>query len=186
MAISWGSWDYPSSGGNGMRVGIDFISWVDNATNGAITHSTTTAKATVDIYTENTFAYDDPQVLTYGGSISGTTSYNNTSAGNGAAVKRATKTFTVPYTTYASSPGTRTVTATVSGAFNGVTPTKSSTLTIPARPATSPSAPSISSTPNNGSITVTYGAPMTDGGTNPSTSDDGVDISYYQLSLIHI
>lgn len=132
MAISWGAWE--DSGGNGMRVGLD-VSWE------AISHSETAATCTIEIWTENRYAYSDSQVLNYGGSISGSTSFSNTSGGG--AVKRATKTYTYDYasTSYGTSPGTRTFSASLSGAYNGVTPSKSVTTTIPPRPIAAPAAP---------------------------------------------
>lgn len=183
MAIVYGPWE--TSGTNGMRVGID-ISW------SAVTYDSTNVTATVKIYTQNIQNYNDNQTLTYtGGSISGTTDYtNNTGSTQGTTSNpdaprlRATKTYTWTYAagSYGSSPGSRTFTATVSGAFNGVTPsvTINSTNggTIPARPATNPSAPtSVSSTPYNGYISVSYGAP---------TSDGGVPISYYRYSTDNV
>jgi hypothetical protein len=126
MAITWGTWEY--SGGNGMRTGME-VTW------SAVTTASTTSTATVKIYTENQYSYSDGQTLTYGGSISGTTSYTNGEAG-GVATLRATKTYTYTYgsSEYVTSPGNRTFTATVSGAYNGVTPSVSVTSAIPARP----------------------------------------------------
>jgi hypothetical protein len=181
MAISWGPWE--KSGTNGMRVGID-ISW------STPTYTSTSVTATLSIYTQNIQTYTgDAQTLTYGGSISGTTNYTNTGGVNSGTTSnpdsarlRATKTHTYTYSTYGTSPGSRTFTATVSGAFNNVTPSKSLTSSIPARPANNPSAPSISSTPNNGSISVSYGAPSFYGGSNPPVVGDGVTIAYYQWS----
>ncbi len=131
MAISWGSWDY--SGGNGMRVGLDIST-------SSVTTSSTQVVFTVDVYTENQYNYADPQKLTYGGSIGGSTSYTNNQT-TGQQPKRATKTYTYKYSTWGSSPGSRTFKATVSGTYNGVTPTKSVTLPIPARPLATPAAP---------------------------------------------
>lgn len=173
MAVDWGAWEY--NAGNGMRVGIE-VTW------SAVSYSSPSVTATIDIWTDNQYAYDDNQVLTYGGSISGTTSYLNNQGST--AVKRATKTFTYTYpsNSYQSSPGTRTFTATVSGAFNSVTPSKSLTSSIPARPATNPSAPtSVSSTPGNGFVSVGFGAPTFWGGDADNTS--AVSITEYQYSV---
>lgn len=132
MAIDWGAWEY--SGGNGMRVGLE-VSWTtpSNGSTGAI--------ATVDIYTQNQYTYGDDQTLSYGGSISGSTAFNNNDGGT--AQLRATKTYNYSYISgsYGSSPGNKTFTATLSGAFNGVTPTNSLTSAIPARPIAAPDAP---------------------------------------------
>lgn len=127
MAITWGTWEY--SGGNGMRTGME-VTW------SAVTTASTTVTATAKIYTENQYSYSDAQVMNYsGGAISGTTSYTNSEAG-GVQTLRATKTYTYTYgaNEYVTSPGNRTFTATVSGAYNGVTPSVSITSAIPARP----------------------------------------------------
>jgi hypothetical protein len=116
-----------------MRVGIE-VTW------SAVTNGSTSVTATVEIWTENQYTYGDSQVLTYGGSISGTTSFTNNDGGT--AQLRATKTYTYTYSTYGSSPGTRTFTASLSGAYNGVTPSESVTSSIPARPYAAPVAPS--------------------------------------------
>lgn len=132
MAISWGAWEY--SGGNGMRVGLD-VSWE------AITTGEAAATCTTKVYTENQYSYSDGQRLNYGGSIGGSTSFTNNDGG--AATLRATKTYTYNYgaSEYGSSPGNRTFTATLAGAYNGVTPSKSVTSAIPARPYAAPNAP---------------------------------------------
>lgn len=133
MAISWGAWEY--SGGNGMRVGIE-VTWE------AITAGEAAATATVKYYTENQYSYSDPQALNLSGAIDGSVGFTNNDGG--AATLRATRTYTYNYpsTSYGSSPGTRTFTASVSGAYNGVTPSKSVTSNIPARPIGAPAAPS--------------------------------------------
>jgi hypothetical protein len=171
MAISWGAWEYAS--GNGMRVGLD-ISWTSPSS------SSTTTVATVDIYTQNQFKYSDSQTLSYSGFTSNTaTTYtNNTGPTSGTtpdtARLRATKTYTYTYSTYRDSPGTRTFTATVSGAFNGVTPSESVASTIPARPGVAPGAPGATSTAGYNSVIIGYSAPGTTG--TPAISD-------YQYSL---
>lgn len=134
MAVEWGSWDY--SGGNGMRVGIE-VSW------SSVSNSSSSVTATVDIYTQNQYSYSDEQKLTYGGAISGSTTFQN-SSGAGTSVKRATKSYTYSYKSdeYGSSPGTKSFSASLSGAFNGVTPSKSVSEKIPTRPTTAPAPPS--------------------------------------------
>lgn len=147
MAIEWGAWE--DSGGNGMRVGID-VSWRDANDNGSIQNNTTAAEAVVKIYTENRYQYNDSQTLSYSGSISGSTTFQNDDAG--AVILRATKYYTYTYSSssYGSSPGNRTFTASLSGAYNGVTPSKSVTDAIPARPYAAPVAPSnVSATRNS-------------------------------------
>lgn len=119
-----------------MRVGID----MDIA---AVDHSSSSVKFTAKVYTENQYSMNDGQTLSFGGAISGSTSFTN-GAGGGNAVLRATKTYTYNYGSneYGSSPGTRTFSANLSGAYNGVTPSKSVTKNIPARPIAAPLAPS--------------------------------------------
>jgi len=156
MAISWGAWE--TNGSNGMRVGID-VTWSSNA------HSVSSVTATVEIYTQNIQTYTgDAQTLTYGGgSISGTTNYTNTGGASSGTTSnpdtarlRATKTYTWTYAagSYETSPSTRTFTATVSGAFNGVTPTKSLSSAVPARLGRAPDAPGVTSTPGNNSVSI--------------------------------
>lgn len=133
MAIQWGAYEYSS--GLGIRVGID-VDW------DPVVHGDATVDATVKIYTQNDGgSYDDSQTLNYGGSIGGSTNFTNNDAG--AAVLRATKTYTYTYgvSSYGSTPGNKTFTAALSGAFNGVTPSKSVTSAIPARPFGAPAAP---------------------------------------------
>ena len=132
MTIQWGAWEY--SGGNGMRVGVE-------VTTSAVVTGSSTVTFTFKVYTQNQYSYSDSQVLTFGGTCgSGTASYTNGS-GSGAIVLRSTETCVYTYTTYGSSPGTRTFSATLSGAYNGVTPAVSVTVTIPARPYAAPNAP---------------------------------------------
>ena len=160
MAIEYGAWEM--NGSNGMRVGID-VDWGSNA------HSVSSITATVRIYTQNTQNYNDNQTLTYGGSISGTTDYTNSTGSSGGtqanpdtARLRATKTYTFTYAagSYESSPGSRTFSATVSGAFNGVTPSKSRSDNIPARLGTTPNAPAVTSTPGNNTVSISVTAPF--------------------------
>ena len=170
MAVSWGAWEY--NAGNGMRVGIE-VTWSTPV------HTSSSVTATIDIWTDNQYAYDDNQTLTYGGSISGTTNYLNNQSST--AVKRATKTFTYTYTSgsYYTSPGNRTFSATVSGAFNSVTPSQSVTSAIPARPATNPGTPGVSSTPSDGKVTIDYSAPASDGGAPITTYEYSTDNSFW-------
>jgi hypothetical protein len=132
MAIQWGAWE---GSGNEMRVGID-VDWE------TITHGETAATATVKYYTENRYSWSDDQTLNLSGAIDGTVGFHNGS-GDGAVVLRSTKTYTYTYpsSSYGSSPGTRTFSATLSGAYNGITPSKSVTSNIPARPLGAPLAP---------------------------------------------
>lgn len=140
MAISWGAWEY--SGGNGMRVGID-VSWTANNGDANISNDTQAAKATIKVYTENQYSYsNDSQTLSYGGAIGGSQGFSNSSSGG--SVLRDTVTYTYYYgaNEYGSSPGSRTFSASLSGAYNGVTPSKSVTSDIPLRPTAAPAPPS--------------------------------------------
>lgn len=136
MAIQWGDWDY--SGSNGIRVGIE-VDWSN------VTNSSTTVTATVDIYTQNQYSYDDSQTLTYGGALSGSTNFTNNDGST--AQLRATKTYTYTYgsSSYGSSPATKTFTASLSGAYDGVTPSVSKNHNVPARPYAAPNAPTSAS-----------------------------------------
>ena len=118
-----------------MRVGVE-------TSISSVTHSSASVTATHKVYTQNQYTYSDNQTLSYTGSGGGQAATNYTNNDGSTAQLRATKTYTYNYTTYGSSPGTRTFTATVSGAYNGVTPSKSATWTIPARPYAAPAAPS--------------------------------------------
>jgi hypothetical protein len=137
VAISWSSWDY--SGNNGMRVGLD-ISW------SSVVHASTTATATVEIWTENQYTYSDNQTLNISSNLGSDLNYTNNDGG--APQLRTTRTYTYTYgsTSYGTSPGTVTFTASVSGAYNGSEPSESVVSTIPARPATVPDAPVLTAT----------------------------------------
>ena len=132
MAIVWGSWRYGGSGSsaNGMRVGLE-ISW------SGVDSGSTSTTATIGVYTANQYNHNNNQKLTYGGSISGTTSYNNTQ-GSGTTTKRATKSYTH---SYGANPATFTFTASLSGHYLGITPSVSVSSTTPTRPSPPPPAP---------------------------------------------
>lgn len=127
MAITWGAFEY--AGGNGMRVGFE-VTWATP------TSTSSTVNATVEIYTEVQFNYSgDTQTLSYSANLGAATNYTNNQS-SGTVALRATKTFTYTYPSgsYGTSPGNVTFTATLSGAYNGVTPSASITTAIPARP----------------------------------------------------
>jgi hypothetical protein len=149
MAIDWGP--YESSGGLGIRVGIDVS--VE-----AISHNETGATFTVDYYTQNQHSWSDSQQLNLGGAIGGSISFPN-NGGDGAVVKRGTRTYTYNYAwdEYGSSPGTKTFSATLVGAFNGITPSNSHTQAIPARPVGLPAPPTQTSADRNSDNTVRVG-----------------------------
>lgn len=157
MTIQWGSYETASSPGgtSGQRVGIE-------VTNTAVSNTSTTVTFTYKVYTQNYLAYTgDSQGLTFGGSYSGASSvsYSNSSA-TGAIVLRATKTYTYTYSSssYGSSPGSVSFSATSYGAFDGTTASKSVSTAIPARPFGAPTAPtSVVSTRNSDAqATVTW------------------------------
>jgi hypothetical protein len=128
VAITWGTWEYAS--GNGMRVGLD-ISW------STPTSTSTTAVATVDVWTENQYNYSgDSQTLTYSSNLGAATNYTNNEATGTSTMRLSNRTYTYTYAagSYNTSPGNVTFTATLSGAYNGVTPSVSVTSAIPARP----------------------------------------------------
>lgn len=135
MTIQWGA--YELVGDNGMRVGIE-------VTVSAVSTSSTSVTFTYKVYTENYGQYYDPQTLNFGGSYSGSSSFAFTNNEYHGAYLRTTKTYTYTYgsSSYGSSPGSVSFSATISGAYNGVTPTKSVTTSIPARPYAAPLAPS--------------------------------------------
>ena len=163
MVYYSGAWEY--AGGNGMQVAMD-VTW------SAVSEGSTTAVATVKFYTDNQYSYSDAQVLDVSANLGSNYSYTNNSGTT--EVLRLTRTYTYTYAgdSYNSSPGTVTFSATVTGTYNGVTPSVSAAVAIPARPSHAPTAPtSITATPNNGSITVSFSAP-TDAGTG--------GIAYYQ------
>jgi len=184
MAIQWSAFDYGAGNSNGMRVGIDFIGW------SAVSNGSSTVTATMDIYTENTFAYsNDNQTLTYTTttssliSFSGTKAYVNNEAGGIESKRHDNKTGVHTYTSnsYGASPGNATFKASVSDAFSGANPTKTITVAIPARPGTAPGVPGVSSTPSNNTVSIGYTAPASAGQPTPITdyeySEDGTN--YY-------
>lgn len=138
MAIQWGAWRY--SGGNGMRVGVE-LDWRAGNYSQNIEHSTAGVRCLVTVYTENQYSYGDDQRLNYGGAIGGGVNFYNGQAG--AIIERDSLEFDYTYgpNEYGSSPGKRTVSVSLSGAFNGITPSVSVTTNIPARPIAAPAAP---------------------------------------------
>lgn len=147
--IQWSEWQ--DSGGNGMRVGID-------VSTSAVTTSSTTVTFTYKVYTENRTGYpSDVQVLSYGGSFTGSSFFNYTNVEGAGAVLRDTKTFTFTYSTYGTSPGTTTFSATVGATDNGVAPNKNVTTVIPARPYDVPIAPSSVTATRNSDTQATVG-----------------------------
>ena len=146
MAVDWGTWRYGNAGlasANGMRIGFNFVSW------SAVSHTSTTVTLTVEAWTENQYTHSgDTQTLNYSTNLGADTNYTNNSGGS--PVKRATKTYVYPYPSgsYDSSPGSVTVTASLTGHYwdDGTNPSASTTYTIPARPALVPDAPVLTAT----------------------------------------
>jgi hypothetical protein len=125
MAISWGAWQDGS--GNGMRVGIEVIM-------ASVSHSSATAQFTVKIYTQNRSGYSDSQTLNYSDDITGSKTFTN-NVGSGTILRDTlTDSYTYGAGEFGTSPGDRTYTATMSGVPGGITPSKSVTIAIPARP----------------------------------------------------
>lgn len=116
-----------------MRVGIDVKLSTVYSNSSSVT-------ATFRVYTQNQYWYSDNQTLSFGGTAgSGSTTFTNNS-GSGA-VLRAPRTATYNYASNGASPGSESFSATLSGAYNGVTPTKSVTVSLPARPINPPAPP---------------------------------------------
>lgn len=163
MAIVWGA--YTNNNNNGMRVGLD-ISW------SAVNSSSNSTTATIAVWTQNTFGYNDAQGISYSSNIAGNTNYTNT-GGSGSSSKRATKSYTH---TYGSNPATITFSATVFGLYNGGSPTVSVSSTTPTRPNPPPPPPPpptfVPSAPQSftadtstfGQISLSWAAPANNGG----------------------
>lgn len=143
MVYYEGSWEY--SGGNGMQVAMD-ITW------SAVTHTSTTVTATYKIYTDNQYTYADPQVLSWsvknGGTTvdSGSDSFNNNDGSSEVLRRTETYTYTYPSGSYGTSPVSLGFAASISGAYNGVTPSVGAVVAVPARPALAPDAPVLTAT----------------------------------------
>ena len=155
MVYYEGAWEY--GGGNGMQVAMD-VTW------SAVSEGSSTAVATVKFYTDNQYSYSDNQTLNISNNLGSNYSFNNNDGTS--EVYRTERTYTHTYTagSYNSSPGNVTFSATIEGAYNGVTPTVSASVAIPARPSHPPTAPtSVSASPGNGFITVSFGAPSDTG-----------------------
>ena len=167
MAVDWGSYVY--AGGNGMRVGIELVSWSSPA------YTDTTATITFNVWTQNQYNYSDGQTVTYTG---GSQSYTN-SGGSGSSSKRvsnATSTYT-----YGANPGTKTITATLSGLYNGGSPTVSASYATPTRPSAPapPPPPPTLYAPTIGTTSATSG--IRSASISFSATDGGSAIDYYHI-----
>ena len=150
MAIQWGSWEY--SGGNGMRVGVD-------VSRTSVYHSSTSCTVTFKIYTQNQYRYNNPNTYL---DINGTTNWGNVTFNNqssGGSVKRSTKTYKYNFDSNDYGSGTSktvSLSAGISNTYNGVTPNKSVSYSIPKRPIAQPLAQTnIATTRNSDSLATT-------------------------------
>lgn len=169
MATTWGSID------NHLRVGINITQ-----SPSTVTYLTTQVTLTVKYYVGNDslgWSFSDTQTLTRTGAITGTTSFTNT-LGPGAYDSQlvVTKTLVVSLT---GSTQSKTFGASISGAYNGATPSHSRSWTVPAQPAppvTTPGKPDapvlISSTDSGGVFAVS----------SPTADADSVDNWRLQMS----
>ena len=143
---------------NGMQVAMD-IQW------SAVTEGSSTAVATVKMYTDNRYSYNDNQTLVISSNLGSDYSFNNNDGTS--EILRVTRTYTHTYTTgsYNTSPASLTFSIGIDGAYDGANPNLSVTgIPIPARPSTAPSVPgSVTATPSNGLITISFTAPSTTG-----------------------
>lgn len=139
MAITWGAWE--NAGGNGMRVGIDY-------TLTAVDHNVGYCTLTVYWYTQNQAKYNnDAQGLHIGGAASdigdigwADASFTN-NAGGSSTVQRAAHTYTYYYSDRDYGTGNAanvSISGTINGADNGVTPSCSINVDIPQRPVAPP------------------------------------------------
>ncbi|ANC31423.1 fibronectin type III domain-containing protein [Isoptericola dokdonensis] len=126
MAISWGGW-------NGrLQVGIDVSQSPSSPSNG-----TTSVTLTIRYYVRTDgYNFADTQTLKLSGDVSGSVEFYNSLTGTNESKLVATRTRTVGLSY--SSRASRTFKATLSGAFNGATPTKTRGYTAPYRPAAAP------------------------------------------------
>jgi hypothetical protein len=155
MTYYAGSWEY--GGGNGMQVAMD-VTW------SSVSHSSTSVTATVKFYTDNQYPYSDNQTLNISSNLGSDYSFNNNDGTSEVYRTTRTYTYTYPSGSYGSSPGSVTFSATISGAYNGVTPTVSESIAIPARPAAAPSAPTLTATAVSSSeIDLSWTAPSNGG-----------------------
>jgi titin len=164
----WGAYNPAVSGSNNsVRLGL-YVTW------GTVTHTSTTVVATIGVYQQVRYNFSgDTQVITYSGDASGSTSFtNNLSSGQIAYFGNLTDNYVYTAGSYYSSPGTKTYTATLSGAYNGAVPTVTVTSAIPARPSIATGAPTglsaTASTTAAGTINLLWTAPADNGGNGPS------------------
>lgn len=151
MALSWGSWSGPTN--NRFRVGINPT--IDGTT------------VRVRYYVECTASVSDDMTLTRTGSISGSDTFRMSKGSSGGSQL-------VRDTTMSGSPGVKyTFNASLSGVYNGASPSHSVTIQVP--PTSLPGAPS---TPTVSSITATAATASFNGPTS-----GGGHITRHQLQL---
>lgn len=138
MAISWGSWAGPS--GTRFRVGIDL--------------SVSGTKITAKYYVESEGGVSDNQTLTLTGSATGTVAFNNSTTGSRHVV---TKTKT------GSRGKSYSFTAKLSGVYNGASPSKTHSISIPVAVPSAPGKPTLSNV-TDGGMTLAWAAPSTTNG----------------------
>ncbi|QUC01097.1 fibronectin type III domain-containing protein [Cellulosimicrobium cellulans] len=164
MAISWGPDE--SASGSRLRVGIEVV----YSNPGTGTSCTMTRRYYVNTDSGH---YSDNQTLN-----TSTGSYNYRLELSDTTKLVATWTGTVPVRYASQGSYTDSTSATVSGAYNGVTPSHAITTTRPARAASAPngvsSGPSISNLSTT-SATVSWGA---------STNGNGATVNGYQLQVL--
>lgn len=129
---AWGGWHY--TGGNGMRVGADWaIDGVDTNTGTFHVHYWW--------YVQTQYNYSgDVQALNFSGWYGGSQGYTLSSGHNGITLVAERDAY-YNYSTWGSSPGNIQVTAQVSGAYNGSTPSLFLDIPIYARPYAPPYSP---------------------------------------------
>lgn len=153
MAIVWGGY-------NGhLRFGIDLTTSTPSASSTSVTVS-----VKLYIQCEDDFNFDDTQTWTLSGNGGSSGSFHNDLANGGSQLLYS---HSVSAAIDYDGTGTMTYSATLSGAFNGASPTASRTITLPKRPASAPSTPAA---PSVGAITATtatvsWSAPATNGST---------------------
>lgn len=147
MVYYEGAWEY--SGGNGMQVAMD-VTW------SAVNSSSTSVTATVLFYTDNQYSYSDNQTLNIDNILGSNYSFNNNDGTS--EVYRTTRYYTYNYSagSYGVSPGNVVFGATISGAYNGVTPRVEATIAIPARPGGPPTVDTASATAGIRSASVSW------------------------------
>lgn len=131
MAISWGTIE------SGLRVGIEITQSPSSVGSG-----TSEVTLTIKYYAGNDsvgFDWDDTQTMTLTGSATGSYSFHNDLTSVYDSMLVVTK--TVDVTTSYTASINKTFSASISGAFNGATPSKSLSHTVDKRPYAAPNAP---------------------------------------------